>query len=251
MSLWSTMVVSVQAHGSRGRSSSRVVHMEDECSLHSSWPETGLSARRVSRPTTRHAGTHCAQASWGVPLTLFFIGLVLSIPAAVLANLCTPWVKTRLAKSNSKRRAKRIEQIQDLTAQLNDYRAAAGTMPRLFVRMVIKGARIVSEFFIGLAFLVLADITINETAFYRIAAPLPKSGTLPPLSSRIPVIAALIISMVLIVAAMYESIGMSKLCRYLIHPELYSKVAERQLAQLGASLPQEAVSVQHDSKVND
>lgn len=55
-------------------------------------------------------------------MILFILGLVLSIPLAVLANLCTPWIRIWFANRNASRRAKRIEKIKIEILEVSEYR---------------------------------------------------------------------------------------------------------------------------------
>jgi hypothetical protein len=57
-------------------------------------------------------------------MILFLAGLILSIPVAIIANLCTPWVKTQYATRNSARRQKRINKITRDVARIELYRRA-------------------------------------------------------------------------------------------------------------------------------
>lgn len=59
-------------------------------------------------------------------MTLFLLGLLLSVPLAIAANLLTPWVSTTLAQRSAKRRQQRIRTILKEYRQVTAYRNGTG-----------------------------------------------------------------------------------------------------------------------------
>jgi hypothetical protein len=149
---------------------------------------------------------------------LFVLGLVASVPLAIVANLLTPRVATALAERNAERREERIRRLRREYAQVTAYRNGTSNM---------MAARIMSRILRALALFAFAVIFNLVTVVATLSqAPFPSSA----------LALCAVCGVASVALATYESISAGNLCGKVYQPRLYEERTVYELGKLGASL---------------
>lgn len=161
-------------------------------------------------------------------MTLFVLGLVLSIPVAVVANLCTPWVRTIYATRGAARKRKRIKRIKKDLKRVGHYRNCPANELTAYVATRI--IRVVGNFCFPVIFL-------GAALFVKELSSTSKSGPVSfSLSAEVAVM--LILSIISLFAAVFNGLNARRFFRSIYSFDSYRKDLEAQLERLGTSVSQ-------------
>jgi hypothetical protein len=148
-------------------------------------------------------------------MLLFLLGLVASVPLAVLANLLTPVVTTGLATHSARRRQTRIMKIRKEIARVERYRD--GPVNMLVAYLAIRIIGVVGNFAFTVLFTVIG-----------VGAILSQQQ-----SAHAPGYATYICGLIGLAGSVYYSARIVRFCRKILNPKWYARLTTRELARLG------------------
>ena len=161
-------------------------------------------------------------------MSLFIIGIIISIPVGVLVNLCTPWVRNELAKRNSTRRAKRVQQIKGSLALIDDFRSGNHSN-QLIALVAIRLVFQITLFSLAVLGMAMAGATYSSSVI------VPESfqnSNLPDLA-----LAAFALAILTLGVAGFHLYSMYNLFSSIFYKDTrYRKRAEQYLHKLGAPI---------------
>jgi hypothetical protein len=155
-------------------------------------------------------------------MALFLLGLLASVPLAILANLLTPRVSTALAKRNTSRRQARIEKIHSQAELVEAYRDSPSLAVAAFARRL---GFCVSEW--------AAAVLLNVGSALFLMNP-------HDLGAAVNV--WIWMGFVVLVLAEHDVLGVVLLSKKITDAEWYAERTARQLRRLGESPQPEAAT---------
>jgi hypothetical protein len=150
-------------------------------------------------------------------MLLFLLGLLASVPLAILANMLTPRVTTAFAERSAKRRRARIAKIRREMARTSEYRDGP---PGVVIAFLIKKLTVV-VLFVGFSVIfntAIGAVMLNQNPGRYL------SGTQT---------AAVFMGVVTLVIAEIRANDLVEQCRRIYNVEWYARRTARELRKLG------------------
>ena len=148
-------------------------------------------------------------------MLLFLLGLVLSIPIAIVVNLLTPLLLARFDRRSAARRKRQVASIRDDLARMatlrSDPSAAVGNVGRRLLPPLT---------------------TFAYTVLFNVVALV--LGTQKGEAASVASYACAAVGFMLLIAAAVVTVRAAAFCRGLYDPAWHSQQAEKQLRRLGA-----------------
>jgi hypothetical protein len=156
-------------------------------------------------------------------MTLFLVGLAVSIPAAIIANILTPWTKNKWGQRSSKRKVKRARQIIRMLQKVDRYRAA---LNELIAYVAIRIIAIIVVLAYAVLFTVLVTTGLGYSYYGR------------NIAWDVIVTAIGLLAIVMLFLAVFTATSTRRLLRNIVNYETYRKHAELELEALDTSISQ-------------